>query len=244
MRRNRRIGLSLSGITQYLKKLGEEDSKLSLPYDLDEWYNIVVAHDTLISNKWFGTRSRKLTTVKPSGTISLLAGATPGVHFPIARYYIRRVRVASDHELLPCLKEAGYKIEPDVFSATTAIVEFLVDSGVDETESTVTPERQLNLTALMQQYWSDNSVSVTIKFDREKTSPDSICEMLEKYQHKLKSVSMLPISRDVYPQMPYEEINKEEYDARVAQLKPVQWPQPGEGAPDAPMFCDADGCTV
>ncbi len=244
MRRNRRIGLSLSGITQYLKKLREEDSELALPYGLNEWYSIVVAHDKKISEKWFGTRSKKLTTVKPSGTISLLAGATPGVHFPIARYYIRRVRVASDHELLPCLREAGYKIEPDVFSATTAIVEFLVDSGVDETESTVHPGRQLNLTALMQQYWSDNSVSVTIKFDREKITAEHIAELLEEYQYRLKSVSMLPISRDVYPQMPYEEITKEEYEKRTALLKPVQWPQPGEGAPDAPMFCDADGCAV
>jgi adenosylcobalamin-dependent ribonucleoside-triphosphate reductase len=244
MRRNRRIGLSLSGITQYLKKLREDSSELMLPYDLNKWYNIVVNHDKKISKKWFGTTSKKLTTVKPSGTISLLAGATPGVHFPIARYYIRRVRVASDHELLPCLWEAGYTVVTDVFSATTAIVEFLVDSGVDETESTVTPERQLNLTALMQRCWSDNSVSVTIKFDREKITAERIAELLEEYQHRLKSVSMLPISRDVYPQMPYEEITKEEYEKRTALLKPVQWPQPGEGAPDAPMFCDADGCSV
>jgi adenosylcobalamin-dependent ribonucleoside-triphosphate reductase len=246
MKRNRRIGLSLSGITQYIQQLENlvENGEYALKHDLDEWYTIVRAHDKEISKKWFGRESIKLTTVKPSGTISLLAGATPGVHYPIARYYIRRVRVASDHELLPCLKEAGYYVEPDQFSPGTVVVEFLVDSGVDETESTVSPDDQMKLTALMQECWSDNSVSVTIKFDKEKTSPDDISKLLACYQYDLKSVSMLPQSKDVYPQMPYEEIDESLYRARVAQLKPVQWPQPGEGAPEAPMFCDADGCAV
>lgn len=240
MRRNRRIGLSLSGITQYLQRTGLP----TFEYDLDEWYKIVKKWDVAISDMWFGTRSKKLTTVKPSGTISLLAGATPGIHYPISRYYIRRVRVASDHELLPCLREAGYTIEADVFSATTAIVEFLVDSGVDQTESTVGPESQLQLTALMQRHWSDNAVSVTIKFDREQISPCGIAALLGVYQHQLKSVSMLPIDSRVFPQMPYQEITKEEHETRFAALKPVQWPQAGEGAHDAPMFCDADGCSV
>lgn len=246
MKRNRRIGLSLSGITQYLQEIEDlmGDGESSLKHDLGEWYNIVREYDKNISKKWFGRTSVKLTTVKPSGTISLLAGATPGVHYPIARYYIRRVRVAADHELLPCLKEAGYHMEPDQFSPGTMVVEFLVDSGVDKTESTVSPEEQMQLTALMQRYWSDNSVSVTIKFDKEKTTPDEISSMLQQYQHQLKSVSMLPQSKDVYPQMPYEEIDEATYHARVAELKPVQWPQPGEGAPEAPMFCDADGCAV
>lgn len=246
MKRNRRIGLSLSGITQYMQRLGgdHERQRMALSQRLNAWYKVVKEYDEKISARCFGKKSIKLTTVKPSGTISLLAGATPGVHYPIARYYIRRVRVASDHELLPCLKEAGYHVEPDQFSPGTVVVEFLVDSGVDETESTVSPLEQLKLTSQMQMAWSDNSVSVTIKFDKEKTGPDDIAKLLEEFQYKLKSVSMLPQSKDVYPQMPYEEITKDEYDARVALLKPVRWPQPGEGAPDAPMFCDADGCTV
>lgn len=246
MKRNRRIGLSLSGITQYIQEIEDlmGDGPSALRHDLEEWYRIVKDHDKEITTKWFGQRSKKVTTVKPSGTISLLAGATPGVHYPISRYYIRRVRVAADHELLPCLKEAGYNMAPDVFSPGTMVVEFLVDSGVDRTESTVSPGEQLQLTALMQKHWSDNSVSVTIKFDKEKTSPEDIAGMLYQYQRDLKSVSMLPQSKDVYPQMPYEEIDEKYYQLRVGMLNPVQWPQPGDGAPEAPMFCDADGCAV
>lgn len=75
--------------------------------------------------------SLKKTSVKPSGTVSLLAGATPGVHFPLSRFYIRRVRLSLTSEtLIQNLKTRGYKVEPDVLSPdTTAIVEFPIDLG-------------------------------------------------------------------------------------------------------------------
>lgn len=58
---------------------------------------------------WFAIpRSIKTTSIKPSGTVSLLAGATPGLHFPESRYYIRRVRLPHDSELVPGLRDAGY----------------------------------------------------------------------------------------------------------------------------------------
>ena len=52
-----------------------------------------------------------MTTIKPSGTLSLLAGATPGVHPAYNKYYIRRVRMASDDKLVPVCKELGYKVD-------------------------------------------------------------------------------------------------------------------------------------
>lgn len=39
------------------------------------------------------------TSIKPSGTVSLLAGASPGMHFPEGQYYIRRVRIRKGHEV-------------------------------------------------------------------------------------------------------------------------------------------------
>lgn len=57
-------------------------------------------------------RSIKVSTVKPSGTVSLLAGATPGIHFPESRYCIRRVRLSAASPLVPQLRARGYRIEP------------------------------------------------------------------------------------------------------------------------------------
>lgn len=55
--------------------------------------------------------------------------ATPGMHYPESRYYIRRVRVPASSELLPPLRAAGYSVEPDTNDAMTAVVSIPVDVG-------------------------------------------------------------------------------------------------------------------
>lgn len=49
-----------------------------------------------------------------SGTVSLLAGATPGMHYPESRFYLRRVRLSNNSDLLPALRDAGFHIEDAV----------------------------------------------------------------------------------------------------------------------------------
>jgi ribonucleoside-triphosphate reductase len=80
--------------------------------------------DAKLSELFQIPRSVKTTCVKPSGTVSLLAGATPGIHAPFSSQYIRRVRINSlETELLTSLKDAGYHIEPDVYAPRTEVVE-------------------------------------------------------------------------------------------------------------------------
>lgn len=76
-------------------------------------------YDAFISKQFEIPESIKITSIKPSGTVSLLAGATPGIHFPESQYYIRRVRLASNNILVGVLQEAGYKIEPDAYTSNT-----------------------------------------------------------------------------------------------------------------------------
>ena len=71
-----------------------------------------------------------MTSIKPSGTVSLLAGATPGVHFPHSNYYIRRIRLSANSDILKPLEEAGYTIEDDKMSGPgTKVVEIPVSLG-------------------------------------------------------------------------------------------------------------------
>ena len=108
MQRNRRIGTSMSGLAQFVGARGVGELK--------EWcergYAVVAAEDARCSELFGVARSVKTTCVKPSGTVSLLAGATPGVHFPEARFYWRRVRLGREHPLVPRLAAAGYGVEP------------------------------------------------------------------------------------------------------------------------------------
>jgi hypothetical protein len=60
----------------------------------DNGYNYIKEYDKYLSNEELKVpESIKITSIKPSGTVSLLAGATPGIHYPHSRNYIRRVRV-------------------------------------------------------------------------------------------------------------------------------------------------------
>lgn len=219
LKRNRRIGCSISGIAQFLANHSMEE--------LQEWceqgYRTLAQLDEQYS-QWFGVQqSIKRTCVKPCGTISLLAGSTPGMHFPLSRFYLRRVRFSRHSELLRPLRDAGYHIEPAYESPeNTVVVSFPIDCGRGiRSLSSMTMQEQLQLAAFLQRHWADNQVSATITFTRQES--DQLQHVLEIYQHKLKSISFLPEGNDVYPQMPYEKITEEQYQEMIRQLKPLNF---------------------
>lgn len=182
-------------------------------------------------------------------SVSLLAGATPGVHFPSARCYIRRVRLMKDSHLVEPLREAGYKIEPCFGSEkTTVVVEFPIrlDENIRTCEE-VSMWEKLELTALLQECWADNQVSVTIDFDAE-TEGHQIKPALDYFQYRLKSVSFLPRFKNTtaYKQCPYEPITEEQYDAAIASIKPLKFhPVKRDRAEEVELdnMCDGEKCT-
>jgi len=92
-----RMGIGITGILQCPEKL--------------EWCDYVYKELRKFDKEYSKARgwpvSVKLTTCKPSGTLSLLPGVTPGVHPAFAQYLIRRVRIAADHSLVEVCKEHG-----------------------------------------------------------------------------------------------------------------------------------------
>ena len=189
---------------------------------LKDAYQELRYYDTYYSNlKGFPT-SIKLTTVKPSGTLSLLAGVTPGVHpNPAGPYYYRRVRMATNSPLVELCKKHGYNVEPAIEfdgsnSKTTMVVTFPCKIGKNvPVESNFTYQQQLNMVRRMQKEWSDNSVSCTVYYKKEDLP--SIKEYLKKYfSNELKTVSFL-LSQGVhgFKQAPYETITEEEYNEAI-----------------------------
>ena len=51
------------------------------------------------------------------------------------------------------------------------------------------------------------------------TEGGEIASLLGEYESKLKGISFLPRSEDVYPQMPYEAISESVYRAAAGRLK-------------------------
>lgn len=241
MLRNRRIGLSMTGIAQFLSNKGITELKKWMR----EGYETANNYDEIYSD-WFAIpKSKKLTTIKPSGTISLLAGATPGIHYPESRYYIRRVRLANNSPYIKVLMDAGYKVEPaNEDKLNTLVVEFPVSAG-DKTKTIneVSMWEQLNLASFVQENWADNSVSVTVTFKPDEAK--SIESALDYYQFKLKAVSFLPkLEEGAYSQMPYEEITKEEYENMVIGITPLNFGDMFSAESIGEQYCSNEGCAI
>jgi len=238
--RNRRIGLSITGISMFIAQQGI--------MELEKWtekgYSIIKYYDKIYSD-WFAIpMSIKTTTVKPSGTLSLLAGVTPGMHYAESNYYIRRIRISNNSPFIDILRDSGYKIETAFGQEnSTVVIEFPISIGENvRTLKNVSMWEQLCLASFLQEHWSDNSVSVTVTFDPEKEGND-IENALNYFQYKLKAVSFLPKTEDgAYRQMPYEEITKEKYEEIIKNLLPLNFSKLFSEESIGEKYCSNDGC--
>ena len=244
MQRNRRIGTSMSGVANFADRKG-------LPV-LREWmdagYQEIQRYDKSYS-EWLGIReSIKTTTIKPSGTVSILAGESPGVHWtPGGEYFLRAIRFSNEDPMLPLFKMAQYRVEPASESPeTTSVVFFPIKSQAKRSEKDVSIFEKMSLAAAAQRHWSDNSVSVTVSFNAE-NEKDSIGTVLHMFDGQLKTVSFLPMGNAVYPQMPYTQITAEEYEEYTMKLFPIDFSGVYAGmASDAigEAYCTTDACEI
>jgi adenosylcobalamin-dependent ribonucleoside-triphosphate reductase len=244
MQRNRRIGTSLTGIASFADTNGLPTTREWM----DEGYNKIRHYDKQYS-EWLCVReSIRVTTVKPSGSVSLLSGATPGVHWgPGGEFFLRAIRFGDQDPMLHLFKAAGYKIEKDLVSANTQVVYFPVHSGHPRSEKDVSMFEKIGLAATAQKYWSDNGVSVTLSFDKEKETK-FIAPALHMYEGQLKAVSFLPMGNKTYPQQPYTQITKDEYNEYVGKIAKINWDAIYNGIDNleaqGEMYCTTDSCEI
>lgn len=242
--RNHRIGISMTGVAQFVDTRGWQ----TMVDWWDEGYRYLSAVDKKYS-EWLGVReSIKMTTVKPAGSTSLVAGVTPGVHWPTTNgYHLRRIRFLKMDPLVEILEDAGYEVEPDVMDPEmTVVVTFPVEGIQVRSELEVSVWEKASLAALAQRHWSDNMVSCTLSFRPNEV--EQLAPLLNSFQGQLKSASFLPITDDgtVYQQAPYEPSSAEDAIAWMSKIKPIDrdilYGNGNEFIED--KFCTTDVCTI
>jgi len=239
MMRNRRIGCSMSGIVQAMSKLGR---RTFLQW-CDTGYLYINKLDNTYSEWLCIPRSIKTTSVKPSGTVSLLCGATPGIHYPHSEYYIRNIRVSETSPLVKQCIDAGYIVEQDSYADDTKVVSFPVkESNFSRSKFDVSMWEQFANAADLQKHWADNQVSVTITFQNGEHQEIKSC--LEVYETALKSVSLLPLLDEDhgYVQAPYVKIDKETYESMIQGVKELKLEAAVHEVTE--KFCDGDSCAL
>ena len=213
--KNMRMGIGVTGVLQATE---EQKSWLRPAYtQLREF-------DKQYSEKHGFPISVKITTVKPSGTLSLLPGVTPGCHPAYAQYMIRRIRISADHDLVNVCREHGYPVEyQQNFDGSEDHSTVVVSFPFAYPEGTVlakdmTAISQLETVKWLQEVWSDNSVSCTVYYRKEEL-PEIKKYLAKNYKNNHKSLSFLLHSDHGFKQAPYEEITKEAYDELVAKTR-------------------------
>ena len=215
--KNMRMGI---GITGYCMATKTQQSWLK------ETYEELREFDKDYSEEMGFPTSIKLTTIKPSGTLSLLSGVTPGAHPGFSHYHIRRIRMASDSALVDVCRQNGYKIEfqrnfDGTDDTNTVVVEFPSKFPKHtKVSNDMSAIEQLELVKKLQTEWSDNAVSVTVYY-RKKELPSIQLWLKHNYNDNLKTVSFLLHSDHGFDQAPLEEITRQEYLDMVKSTQPI-----------------------
>lgn len=212
---DRLTGCSLTGVMDFKNSTKMTDDKLAgLVRYLRE-----VAHTEVevMANKLNLNPSKLITTIKPSGTISLLPTVSSGVHFSHSPYYIRRIRINSSDPLSKALDKNGFTSHPengdDKLNPKTKVYEFPVKAPEGKTKYNVGAIEQLELYKLMMENYVDHNASNTIHVKDDEWN--DVIDWVYDNWDSVVGVTFLSLSDSFYQLMPLEAITEEEFNKMV-----------------------------
>jgi len=224
--RNRRVGVGITGFHDWLLKHGckyTDFPRSLLTEVLHKAHKAVRAEVRSYAYQLRIPEPVKCTTVAPTGTTSILAGVSNGMHPILYRYFKRRVEFSITDEdsrkRLENMKAQGYEYEKSLYKPDTEVVIYYckhptvghVREDLVEESGEISIAQFMEVQAALQEVFADNSISATINFDPDDVGERHIFEALLKYGPRLKGVTIMPsLSR---PQMPFEGVTKEQYEA-------------------------------
>jgi ribonucleotide reductase alpha subunit len=240
VKENHRLGI---GVTGYMQA-----NSFRNPEGLGAVYQHLEQLDHDYSREIGVNESVKLTTVKPSGTLSLLPGVTPGMHAAIARWMFRTVRMSASHQLVDVCREHGYHVEPRLnLDGTNDHSTMVVYFPVETPKEAVLAEdmdviQELEVQKQLQTHWADNSVSATHYFQR-KDVPRIRQWLEENYESSVKTTSFLLYHGHGFAQAPYIPISEAKYREEVAKIRPITRALVREEDEDYDQLLECDGGT-
>lgn len=203
-----------------------------------------------------------VTTVKPEGTISQVAGGvSSGLHWSHSPYYIRRVRINAADPLAQAVKDIGWTIhaevgtdgftdeadlrKPEVIAnARTLVIDFPVASGASRTKDDVSASEQLDTYFRFQEHYTEHNSSntITVRKNAEVNEWEDAEEIVFNGWDSFTAVSFLQLDGGTYKLAPYEAITKERYEelaAKQAEFDPATLERYEKGDD---FDLDQDGC--
>jgi hypothetical protein len=225
----------------------EYESEYFLAYEawyLNWWRQVVEQKVGAYCDRHKLKRPNRCTTVQPSGTKSLLTGASPGWHPPKGQRYIRRITFdRNDPVALACL-DMGYSVVPaqgdkdengylltDPFDprCTEHLVEIPCEvswanlpgvEGIDVSQFSALA--QIDFYMMVQKHYTRHNSSASIEMRSHEI--EAVAERLhEAIQNDEGYISACLQARfddhETFPRLPFEPIDKETYQRMVREVE-------------------------
>lgn len=170
--------------------------------------------------------SAGITTVKPSGNSGVLLNVSSGIHPRWSEYYIRNVRVSKTSPLYRVLKESGVKLSPENGQteevASSYVVSFPMKSPAGAiTRHDITAIEQLNYWKQVKLNWTEHNPSQTVYYNDDEIL--DVAQWIYKNQNIIGGLSFLPKFDASYPQAPYIEITRNQYDKLLYEFPKIDF---------------------
>lgn len=219
-KRDRLLGTSLTGVKDAMAALGwgfEEEKaflKRAAQFARDEANRY--AKELRIPTPLL------VTTIKPEGTLSQVAGGvSSGLHWSHSPYYIRRVRISADDPLAKAVQALGWRVSPEngtpgktdeerMKNARTLVVSFPMKSPSKVTKNDVNVKDQFDTYFAFQEIYTEHNSSNTIHVRPDEW--DEVEQIVWDNWDDFVGVSFLSYDGGTYQQAPYETITKEQYE--------------------------------
>jgi len=214
------IGVGITGIAS-----GE-----ILKYNLKEAAKVSKEVNEIWAKKIGINKASRITTVKPSGTSSLVLGTSSGIHGWHDKYYLRRIRLSKNEALYHYLsKNHPELLEDDIFrphiQSIISIPQKAPQNAIFRDEPVLD---FLNRIKKFNLEWvkpghrkgeNTNNVSATVSIKPGEWR--KVGDWMWENKETFNGLSVLPFDNHTYQQAPFESITEERYEELYKHLQNV-----------------------
>ena len=214
------IGVGMTGI----------GSGVVLGYDMKSAAKAVKEENERVADLIGINKAARTTTVKPSGTSSLVLGTSSGIHAWHNDYYIRRIRVGKNEAIYTYLSiNHPELVEDEVFRPhDTAVISIPQKSPEGSILRYESPFELLERVKKISQEWikyghrggqNTHNVSATVSLKEEDW--ELAGEWMWDNRKHYNGLSVLPYNGGTYQQAPFEDCDVDTYESMMKSLTSV-----------------------
>jgi ribonucleoside-diphosphate reductase alpha chain len=212
------LGIGMTGIA----------SGAVLNFSLKEASKVAVEENARVADLIGINKAARVTTVKPSGTTSLVLGTSSGIHAWHDDYYLRRIRIGKNEALFTHLSIYHSELLEDDFFKPNIQAIVTIPQKAPENAITRPKETAIELLERIKKFNKEwikpghrkgnnmHNVSATVNIKQHEW--ETVGDWLWDNKEYFTALSFLPEDLGTYVQAPFETITKEQFEERVQHL--------------------------